>query len=265
MNWTLLSATNNDAVLASCLLNSPDVRSASEVILQRGYSSAAVAYNRGLEQAKTDLVVLAHQDVYLPSGWADSLRGVVDLLAKTDPNWGVLGVWGVNKASEGGTGFLYCTSEMRQLGNVFTGVREVRSLDEVLLIIRKSSNLRFDEQLPGFHMYGTDICLEAHRRGMKSYAIPAFCIHNTDGYRMLPLQFWHCYLFMRKKWMSELPVATSCTEITAGCWPMIRWNIVQAANIVLKRYRAGHRVHDPSRLYLDLMALEGRNCSEGTG
>jgi hypothetical protein len=118
--------------------------------------------------------------------------------------------------------------------------------------IRKSSNLRFDERLPGYHMYGTDICLEARRRGMKSYVIPAFCIHNTNGYRMLPLQFWRSYLFMRKKWRSELPIATSCTEITFGCWPMIRWNMIRAANIVSGRHQVLNRVRDPSRLYLDL-------------
>jgi GT2 family glycosyltransferase len=252
MNWTVISATNNDEVLESCLLNSPDIRGASDVILQRGYSSAASAYNNGLRLAKTDLVVFAHQDVYLPKGWIDSLRKALDLLSKVDSNWGVLGIWGFNESCHDGKGFLYCAANGR-LGNVFEGVLEVRSLDEVLLIIRKSSNLRFDESLPGYHMYGTDICLEARRRGMKSYAIPAFCIHNTNGYRMLPLQFWRSYLFMRRKWRSDLPIATSCIEITFGCWPMIRWNMTRAANLFLRRHRVLDRVDDPSRLYLDLM------------
>jgi hypothetical protein len=252
MNWTVISATNNDEVLESCLLNSPDIQDASEVILQRGYSSAASAYNHGLQRAKTDLVVFAHQDLYLPQGWLDSLRKALDQLSKVDSNWGVLGVWGVNESCRDGTGFLYCAANGR-LGSVFEGFHEARSLDEVLLIIRKSSNLRFDERLPGYHMYGTDICLEARRRGMKSYVIPAFCIHNTNGYRMLPLQFWRSYLFIRKKWRSELPIATSCTEITLGCWPMIRWNMIRAANIVLGRHRVPIRVSDPSQLYLDLV------------
>jgi Glycosyltransferase like family len=257
MNWTLISATNNDELLKRCLLSSPDIGSASQVILQKGFTSAAAAYNSGLQKTNTDLVVFAHQDVYLPQGWLASLRRALDLLSKADPNWGVLGVWGVNRSCDDGTGFLYCAGLQRRLGNAFEGFREVRSLDEVLLIIRKSSNLRFDEQLPGFHMYGTDICLEARRRGMKSYAIPAFCIHNTNGYRMLPWQFWRCYLFMRRKWKSDLPIATSCTEITFGCWPMIRWNITRVANVILGRHRTGKRVHDPRQLYLDLMFSDG--------
>jgi GT2 family glycosyltransferase len=233
-------------------LSSPDVRSAAEVLLQRGYTSAATAYNRAIDSAKSDLLVLVHQDVYLPQGWLASLGRVLNVLSRVDPNWGVLGVWGVAQSPDECAGFLYCAANGK-LGAPFEGVRQVRSLDEVVLIMRKSAKLRFDEGLPGFHMYGTDICLEARRRGMKSYAISAFCIHNTSGYRMLPLQFWRCYLFMRRKWRSELPIPTSCTKITLGCWPMIRWNLTRAVNIILGRHRLSTRLDDPSRLNSDLM------------
>jgi Glycosyltransferase like family len=252
MNWTVISITNNDEVLKSCLLSSPDIGSASEVLLQRGYTSAAIAYNRAIEKAQSDLLVLVHQDVYLPQGWLASLWQGLAVLSKVDPNWGILGVWGVAESSAEFTGFLYCAANGK-LGGAFEGVREVRSLDEVVLIMRKSSKLRFDEQLPGFHMYGTDICLEARRQGMRSYAIPAFCIHNTSGYRMLPWQFWRCYFFMRRKWSAELPVTTSCTKITTWCWPMIRWNLTRAVNIVLGRHRVSTRLDDPSRLNSELV------------
>ncbi len=247
MNWALVSAVNNNQVLNTSLLNSPDVQSASEVLLQRGYSSAGVAYNAAIEQSKSELIVFAHQDVFFPEGWIASVRKALQLLSKTDPEWGVLGVWGI-KPSGHRSGHLYCTGLMKLLGNSFEGVEEIRSLDEVVLIVRRSSGLRFDERLPGFHMYGTDICLKAQRRGMKCYAISAFCIHNTNGYNMLPLQFWTNYLFMRNKWRSELPVITSCTEITFWCLPVITWNIVQAANILFRRHRPGKRVENPSLL-----------------
>jgi GT2 family glycosyltransferase len=257
MDWTVISTTNNEELLKSCLLSSPDIGDASEVILQKGYSSAASAYNAGLQMAKTDLVVFAHQDVYLPKGWIDALRSALDLLSKVDPNWGVLGVWGVDESGDSGTGFLYCAANGK-LGSAFAGLREVRSLDEVLLITRKSANLRFDERLSGYHMYGTDFCLEARRKGMKSYAIPAFCIHNTRGYRMLPWQFWSAYLFMRRKWRSELPIATSCIKVTFWCWPIVQWNVNRAANIALGRHRPGNRVEDPSRLSMQFMLSDVR-------
>jgi hypothetical protein len=137
----------------------------------------------------------------------------------------------------------------------FDGVVEVTSLDEVVLIVRKSSGLQFDESLPGYHFYGTDICLQARRRGMKSYAISAFCIHNTKIGNMLPWQFWRCYLFMRGKWRRELPITTPCTEITYGCWPMVHWNVVRMLNLVRRRHKAAGPVPDPGKLYEELVSL----------
>ena len=252
MNWSFVSAVNNEPVLNSCLLSSPDIGTVQEVILQRGYSSAALAYNAGIEKANTDLLVFAHQDMYFPEGWMASVQGAMEVLSREDPTWGVLGVWGVKRTGER-AGHLYCAGLMRTLGESFEGGREVRSVDEVVLIVRKSSGLRFDERLPGFHMYGGDICLEAARRGMKCYAISAFCIHNTNGYNMLPLQFWRSYFFMRRKWRSELPVITSCTEITFWCWPMIWWNIDRAANLALRRHKAGTRIQDPRQMYRQMV------------
>jgi hypothetical protein len=252
MNWTVICAANNDQVLKSCLLNSPDIRGASEVILQRGYNSAAAAYNSGLEKAKTDLVVFIHQDVYLPKGWIDSLQASLDRLSISDPKWGVLGVWGGIDAP-GLPGYMYWTGVGGTAGEPFEGVREVMSLDEVVLILRKSSGLWFDERLPGFHMYGTDICLEARRRGRKCYVFSGFCLHNTNVYDLLPLEFWRNCLFVRRKWKSELPINTPCIDITWSCWPMIRWNLVRGVNIILRRHRPGKRVADPVALYEDLV------------
>src|SRR5208283_928447 len=169
-----------------------------------------------------------------------------------DPNWGVLGVWGVGNDGAA-AGYLHWTGVEGTAGRRFDGGIEVETLDEVLLIVRRSSGLSFDDSLRGFHMYGADICLEAGRRGMKCYAISAFCIHNTDDYKMLPLQFWKAYLFMRSKWKSQLPVKTTCTQITKWCWPMVRWNIVRAINLALRREKPKKRVPAPNLLYEDLV------------
>jgi glycosyltransferase involved in cell wall biosynthesis len=247
MKWSLVSAVNNDTVLNSCLLASPDVRTAHEQFLLRGFASAAEAYNTALDQATSDLIVFAHQDVYFPPGWLSRLEQVVATLSAVDPQWGVLGVWGV--ANDGRRfGHVYCAGLGQMLGGGFDGVREVRTLDEVVLIVRRSSGLRFDERLPGFHLYGADVCLEAEKRGLKSYAVSALCIHNTNGYGMLPLAFWKNYVLLRRKWKHVLPVITSCTEVSFWFWPMIRWNVVQAANIALGRHTPGVRVRDPRKL-----------------
>jgi hypothetical protein len=255
LNWSLISAVNNERVLNSNLLDSPGMTTASEVLLQTDCASAALAYNRGIDRAQSDILVFAHQDVYLPQTWLPDLKNALVLLSKTDPEWAVLGVWGIT-ASGGCAGHVYCGGTMKQLGAPSNTVTEVMSLDEAVLILRKSSGLRFDERLEGFHMYGTDICMEAQRQGMKCYAISAFCIHNTNGYNLLPREFWRNYFFMRNKWSSALPITTSCTKITHWCWPMIWWNIDRAVNLILGRHKAGKRVADPRQLYRQLFRPE---------
>ena len=248
-DWTVIASVNNETLVKNCLLNSPDIRFASEVILQRDYASAAVAYNDAIEKAKTDLLVFVHQDVYLPEGWFSTVQNAMEILSKSDPDWGVLGVWGIRPSGEA-AGFVYDGYGRCVLGNHFEGGLDVESLDELLLIMRKSSGLRFDEKLEGFHMYGTDICLEAKHRGIKCYAIAAFCVHNTSQYWMLPLGFWRAYLTIRRKWKSHLPIKTACTKITRWCWPMIRWNVVRAINLITGRDKPPiKRVKDPVELY----------------
>jgi hypothetical protein len=251
MLWSVVAAVNDEQILNSCLLRSPDIELAADIILQKGYASAAEAYNAGIRKSKGEIVLLVHQDVYLPAAWIDHVRRAIGSISARDPNWGVVGVYGV-KDDGGHAGYVY---DYRTLGEQFEGGIEVAVLDELLLILRHSSGLLFDESLPGFHMYGADICLEARRRGMKSYAVSAFCIHNSPESKM-PLEFWKAYLFMRRKWKSQLPIKTTCTEITRFCWPMVQWNIYNAVLLAFggkKTCVRRERVPDPSLLYQSLL------------
>ena len=253
MEWTIISAVNDDAVLKSCLLDSPGIKSASEVILQRGFSSAPRAYNEAIAKAKTDLLVFVHQDMYFPDGWIESVQRAIETLETKDPNWGVLGVWGtlddVKRA-----GYLCWTGNAGMERPPFEGGQEVMSLDEVVLIFRKSSGLKFDEALPGYHMYGTDICLESQRQGRRTYAISAFCIHNTNIGGFLPGQFWKCYLFMRRKWKHALPFETPCITVTDSYWPILHWNLVYIRDRMLGRRKPVQRVASPRAWYQELIA-----------
>ena len=47
------------------------------------------------------------------------------------------------------------------------------SVDELLIVLRIGSGLRFDERLPGFHLHGTDIVQSALHRGLGAFAIDA--------------------------------------------------------------------------------------------
>jgi hypothetical protein len=247
MDWSVVSAVNNDAILQSNLLKSPDLSTASEVILQRGFSSAALAYNDALDKAATSLVVLAHQDVYFPSGWLHKVSEAVTRISETDPQWAVLGVWGVTTSGDR-AGHVYCAGLRKELGRKFDGGAAVRTLDEAVLIVRAPSSLRFDPGLKGFHLYGTDLCLTAASHGLGCYAISAYCVHNTNGYKLLPAQFWRNCLYLRSKWRSQLPITTPCIDITASRWPMIHWNAKCLVNLLLGRVHPGQRIEDPTML-----------------
>ena len=252
MNWSLITASNDDTVLKTCLAASPCVGQARDFNVMRGYASAGAAYNAGMRQAKGEILVFAHQDVYLPPGWEDCLSKAIACLSDTDPQWAVLGVFGITRGMEP-RGHLYCTGLQKVLGSPFAEPIKCDSLDEVLLVLRRSSSLSFDERLPGFHLYGTDICLEAQRRGFGSYIIPAFCVHNTAGLTFLPTAFWRAYLYVREKWVDRLPVRTPCTLITYWCLPILISILKNYRFHYLKRFPVGTRARNPGAFYNELV------------
>lgn len=251
-NWSLVVAANSESVLHNTLLASPALGSECQIIVERGFLSAGKAYNAGLKRARNDIVVFAHQDVYLPEAWKAGLSSAIQQLARIEPAWAVLGSFGVTSGTPPRLkGYCYSTGLGRILGEPFSAPVSARTLDELVLVVRRSSGLTFDEQLPGFHLYGTDICLAAKARGLGSYIVPAFCIHNSNGIRRLPSEFWQGYFYLRHKWWNVLPVTTCCTTITKACLPVARRVFEERM-----RHRApqslGTRCADVASLYREL-------------
>jgi hypothetical protein len=212
--FTFAVAVNNRSVLEKNFLASPIFRTSHghEILIQEGFSSAGAAYNDAIERSGNDLMVFAHQDMILPEQWLDQLENSLEYLGNYDPAWGVLGCYGETQ-HERGRGCVY-QPNLGMIGVSIDRPTPIQTLDEIVLIFRKSSGLRFDGSLPHFHLYGTDICLRAKRMGRTSYAIPAFCIHNTNQGFLLPEEFYECYWHVKRAWESELPIQASCIRIT---------------------------------------------------
>jgi hypothetical protein len=246
MKFCFITASNNEEILRTNLLASPDL-AGNEISVQRGARSASEAYNRGIDASGGEIMIFLHNDMFLPAGWLEKLRRTVEILKSADPNWGVLGIIGVT-ATGLAHGHVYSTGQKRELGSDFVGVREIQSLDEIVLVLRRASGLRFDERLPGFHFYGTDICLEARSRGLKSYVFAAFGLHNTRDVFMLPVAYWQCYLYMRRKWRHSLPIMTLSIAITRWHIPVLRhllYMLRRAVRRQLTGEKIGERVADP--------------------
>lgn len=228
-----------------------------QLIVQENFPSAASAYNDATEKSVNDLIVFCHEDVFLPESWGSQLECALDYLQGHDPNWGVLGCAGRTR-NKRGWGHVY-SNGLGVLGESFDRPQAVQTLDEMVLILRKSSGLRFDETLPHFHLYGTDICLRAAKAKMTSYAISAFCVHNTREIVVLPREFYECCMHIKRVWREYLPIQTTCIRITRFNLPLyVTWVRERYA-----KYQRGKEFGAPRAkdVYRILEGLDKRSCT----
>ncbi|MDX9833891.1 MAG: hypothetical protein RBT36_01595 [Desulfobulbus sp.] len=224
---SIIAAINNPSVAEQNLLRSPLLRVEEvQFIPAEGFTTAPLAYNYARMRAGGQLLVFVHQDVYLPLGWEYLLLDTVTELDKKGTLWGVLGVVGVGVFG-GVRGRVWSTGLAREVGAPVNRPEGAVSLDELLLVIRKNSGLTFDERLPGWHLYGTDIVQEALRRDLGAYIIHAPVIHNSLPVARFDHGFTDCYNYLRQKWSSQLPVQTCCIKVTRTGWPLMKRQIRQ--------------------------------------
>ncbi len=211
---TFVVAVSNKEIYENNFLASPLLRGnhGHQLLEQVNFPSAARAYNEAIDRAANDLIVFAHQDVFFPDPWLSQLQNALAYLEGVDPNWGVIGCAGITRNGELWS-HVY-SSGWGVIGKPFEHPMAVQTLDEIVLILRKSAGLRFDARLPHFHLYGADICLAAAERGLKSYAISAFCIHNTEQIFVLPEEFYECCNYIKRTWKDYLPIQTTCIRIS---------------------------------------------------
>jgi hypothetical protein len=245
---TVIAAVNNREILTSNLLRSPMLEPghAHQLLIREGFGSASLAYNDALSKARHEIVVFVHQDVYLPKHWLADLKKTIDTLEAANRRWGVIGCFGSRAGAQGGLGSVYSTGWGMQ-GTPIVEPERVETLDEIVLVVRRSSGLMFDVSLPHFHMYGVDLCLTARRAGLECYAMPTFCVHNTTQLLALPPEFFTCYRYIKHKWFDYLPIHSSCITISRLDGHLIRKKIERVADILQgRRAQGATRLPDPS-------------------
>lgn len=246
--FSVVAAVNNRRVLQDNLLRSPALAGRGQghqLLIQERFVSAALAYNDALDRAVNDIVVFVHQDVYLPSSWFADVTASIAMLEAAGQRWGVLGCFG-SRLRDVGLGRVYSTGWGMQ-GRLIDSPEPVETLDEIVLVIRASTGLRFDPRLPHFHMYGADLCLTARQQGRTNFALPAFCIHNTNQLLALPREFYDGYRFVKRKWAHWLPIQTSCILISRFDGELRRRRL-QEWLVPAHRRPASPRASDPTTL-----------------
>jgi len=215
------AAVNDDDVLRTNLAASPVLRDATvPLIVEQGYRSASEAYNHALDHSDAEIVVFAHQDVYLPRGWEAKLLSAIRTLDQRGEKWAVLGVVGIGL--DGSViGRSWSNGLQSEIDRRVADPTPAQSLDELVLVLKRGSGVRFDAGIPGFHLYGTDIVQSALTAGMGAYVFDGPVIHNSLPVLRLDTHYRRAYCAVQKKWRSRLPLCTTVVPVTRFGWPRL--------------------------------------------
>ena len=218
-----LARSSDVGRLGTDLTRSPEIANGNVgLTILWNQASAAKALARAMETATAEVLIFAHCDVYFPGCWFARLTWEVDRLARIDPKWAVAGVSSLTSSGEL-VGRMYdlsleplFTETMGIFGKPLASPVPIVSADELGLIVRRRAGVSFDPLLPEFHLYGTDIILEAERQGKRSYGLDLPLIHNAKVQLQLGSDYVRAYKYMVRKWRARLPVPTTCGTLTAN-------------------------------------------------
>jgi glycosyltransferase involved in cell wall biosynthesis len=170
-----ITCTHNHEILNNCLLRSIKLDWEDELIVVENPQSIAEGYNTGIDQAKHKIKCFIHHDLIV----TNPILLRMNLMAYCTQDIGIVGVIGCKNGSvpwwEGDT--LGSALDTRK-GIIWfnEGKDYCESLDGILLATFQ--DVRFDESIPGFHLYDQDICKQMTSQGLRN-----FCA--GDGYRMV--------------------------------------------------------------------------------
>ena len=222
-HFEFIVAQSNSAIAQAYLLRSPCLSSHRYPIhIHKNASSAADAFNsHSLDRSRHDAKiwwVWVHQDVYLPNNWDEQFQDAIALAESQWPNLGIIGLYGIQNTG----GKAIRTGSVLDRGTPLIEKAPlpslVDSLDELLIATRSDLHLSFDPLL-GFDLYGTDLVLEAQKRGIVAAVVNAPCEHWSSSPKSPPFskdlidRVARSAQYFEKKWQTHLPIFTPCFEI----------------------------------------------------
>ncbi len=146
--------------------------------INNGEKSLSQVYNEILEESKTDIVVLCHDDIYFDTtSWYYKLKGHFE-----SSKYGILGVAGTTEMPASGQwwetrrkmigivnhesgGKKWTSKYSEDLGK---SIRETVIVDGLFIALSKSRiKHNFDEEFKGFHFYDIGFCFKNQIEGVK--------------------------------------------------------------------------------------------------
>ena len=219
---SFISCVNDKLQLNSNLLASPCLREGTlhELIVVEGAVSVGEAFNTALESAANETVILVQQDMYLPVGWDTQFLNAFRQAREKLGTLGVVGLYGIT--ATGRSQKRIAVGKVIDRGRFLNRPTDLPSaadsIDEILLAFPKETSLRLDPEL-GFHLYGTDVCLEAASRGLKSVVVNAPAFHNSLGWRpsasYVSESFDASRRYLLSKWLTIRPLYSNMGQLDA--------------------------------------------------
>ena len=170
-----IACTHNTNILEKCLVQSLILQNDDELIVVEGAKSIAAGYNLGIDKANNQIKCFIHHDLIV----TNPILLRMNLLAYCIEDVGIVGIVGsqtdaapwwegqcVGSVVDSRNGILYFSD----------GKQFCLHLDGLMLATWH--DVRFDESIPGFHLYDQDICKQMAAKGLSNICI-------KDGYRMI--------------------------------------------------------------------------------
>jgi len=146
----------------------------------RNNTDAYQGINLFLKHAKGKYIIVCHQDILINKDRVEDLDNRLSELDKIDKKWAICG----NAGAAGPNHIVYHISYPDDIfKNKGRFPLKVSALDENFLVIKNTARLAQSDDLSGFHMYGSDLCLNAESRGFNSYVIAFNLTHKSYGNR----------------------------------------------------------------------------------
>lgn len=249
--------TSDTEILRRDLLRSPAIADNEvPVSVLWNQESASSAFADAVKNATAEFLIFTHCDVYFPKRWFERLEWEVNRLARIDSNWAIAGFSAITSSGEL-VGRIWDSSlepiTKGVFGKPLTVPIPIVSTDEMAFVVRREANITFDPLLPNFHLYATDIILNAERCGKRSYGLDMPLIHNAKAQLRVGPDYVGSYKYMVQKWSKRLPVPTTCGTITSNpIKPLFRRLRVRYKALCRPSTYSTRRLSDPSVKAIEL-------------
>ena len=229
------------------------------------------AYNKGAQLAKYPYLCFVHEDVLVrTTNWGELIVSHLE-----NPEVGILGVAGGDVMTPVPTGWYALNYSMHLIQSNCDGSesehllfplnyadkkRSVALLDGVFLCMRKKifEQIRFDENLTGFHGYDLDISVQSLLAGYKNYVIYDLLIeHFSKG--VFGWNYYKALIYITQKWEKELPLFESSVTTEERERFMLRksrW-LNRLCKVLVRAKVPSSDIHKTMRYYTNLVGTFG--------